>query len=256
MSQSRKAPCRWCGERPVAKGRTGYCGDECAALGTTERRKKQREKLYAAPCKGCGGERDRRGRGVVLCTACKERSEQGVLDRLRENYRRRRELEQADALAEGKPFVFREDIYKDGQKWCNRCRQYVVLADFPHRKDSKKARTAYCRPCQRAYNQERRLRLEYGMTWDEYELLLACQDYRCAICKGKPRKWMLAVDHDHKTGEIRGLLCSRCNHKLLGSANDDPARLRAAADYLEEYQPREVFGARRVVPGFEDLVID
>lgn len=253
MSQSRtKGPCRHCGTKPVAKGRTGYCSDECAAAATAARRAQRNRVQYDAACKSCNKPRDRHGRGVTLCSACKERAEQGVLDRLRENYRRRREIEQADALAEGKPFVFREDIYKNGSKWCSRCRQYVALDDFPHRTDVKKARTAYCRPCQRAYNQERRLRLEYGLTWDDYELMLACQDYRCAICRGKPRKWTLAVDHDHKTGEIRGLLCSRCNHKLLGSANDDPARLRAAADYLERYEPREVFGERRIVPGFKE----
>ncbi len=91
--------------------------------------------------------------------------------------------------------------------------------------------------------------LNFGLTWDEYDMLLACQDHRCAICGGKPRKHALSVDHDHNTGEVRGLLCSRCNHKLLGSANDDPARLRKAADYLETYGPREVFGRPRYVPG-------
>jgi len=100
---------------------------------------------------------------------------------------------------------------------------------------------------------ERRLRLTFGLTWDEYDFLLGCQGGVCAICSGRPRKYALAVDHDHKTGEIRGLLCSRCNHKLLGSANDDPARLRKAADYLEEFGPREVFGQRRFIPGFKEV---
>ncbi len=122
------------------------------------------------------------------------------------------------------------------------------MTSFPARKD--RARAAYCTPCQRSYNQERRTLLQYGLTWDEYEQLLACQEYRCAICRGTPRRNALSIDHDHKTGEVRGLLCSRCNHRLLGSANDDPTRLRRAADYLEEFGPREVFGRRRFVPGF------
>lgn len=112
--------------------------------------------------------------------------------------------------------------------------------------------SAYCKPCTKSYNRERMVKMKYGLDWDEYELLLVCQDHRCAICGGMPRKHVLAVDHDHQTGEIRGLLCSRCNHKLLGSANDDPNRLRKAADYLESFDPREVFGERKIVPGFED----
>src|SRR6185369_8650939 len=105
-------------------------------------------------------------------------------------------------------------------------------------------------PCQRFYNTERRIRIVFGMSWDDYEMLLACQDGRCAICGGRPRRSLLAIDHDHKSGEIRGLLCSRCNHKLLGAANDDPARLRKAADYLEQFGPREVFGEPRYAPGY------
>lgn len=132
-------------------------------------------------------------------------------------------------------------------KWCARCQEFRPLASFAVHRGGP---ASYCKPCQRSYNQERRLRITYGITWDEYELLLACQDYRCAICDGRPRKNALAVDHDHVTGELRGLLCSRCNHRLLGSANDDPARLRKAADYLEAFHPREVFGASKHVPGF------
>lgn len=180
-----------------------------------------------------------------MCTACKRKSEQRAADVRREVQRRYRER---GALDQPEPTDLELVEQVEGTKWCKRCAEFRELGEFPVRKDSRKPAT-YCRPCQSAYNTERRLRLMFGMTWDDYELLLVCQDYRCAICRGRPRKNILAVDHDHKTGEIRGLLCSRCNHRLLGSANDDPQRLRAAADYLESFRPRDVFGRPRFVPG-------
>jgi len=55
----------------------------------------------------------------------------------------------------------------------------------------------------------------YGITHEQYEEIAKVQKQRCAICKNKENgKRMLAVDHDHDTGRIRGLLCSTCNNHL------------------------------------------
>jgi hypothetical protein len=88
----------------------------------------------------------------------------------------------------------------------------------------------------------RRAELRYGMADGEYARLVDEQDGLCAICRqpetlplvggGAPRS--LAVDHDHETGKVRGLLCQACNTSI-GQMGDDPARLRAAADYLERH---------------------
>lgn len=59
--------------------------------------------------------------------------------------------------------------------------------------------------------------------------VLAVQGTTCAICHRTAR---LSVDHDHETGQVRGLVCVNCNF-VLGHAKDDPAILRAAAAYLE-----------------------
>lgn len=63
---------------------------------------------------------------------------------------------------------------------------------------------------------EAHLLAEYGLTWQEYEGLYDKQRGSCAICGilQDDLKQRLAVDHDHKTGEVRGLLCFRCNLML------------------------------------------
>lgn len=52
------------------------------------------------------------------------------------------------------------------------------------------------------------------MDWAKYQKLLESQGGRCAVCRQEPSKTALAVDHDHDTGLVRGLLCSRCNYFL------------------------------------------
>ena len=86
----------------------------------------------------------------------------------------------------------------------------------------------------RAYNRKTSLKV-YGITPIEYAELLLKQDGVCAICKQPSRQTRgrsLAVDHDHRTGKVRGLLCNPCN-LTLGKMQDDPSLLRNAAEYLE-----------------------
>lgn len=78
------------------------------------------------------------------------------------------------------------------------------------------------------------LRRKYGISKDQYRTLMTEQEGRCAICR---RSFMdihrvrLHVDHDHATGQVRGLLCNRCN-LLLGMVQDIPALLMQAVNYL------------------------
>jgi len=74
---------------------------------------------------------------------------------------------------------------------------------------------------------------QYGLSWEQYQEMLAAQDGRCAICRGLPTGKRLHIDHNHDTGEVRGLLCGLCN-LLLGNAGDSADRLLVAADYLKE----------------------
>jgi hypothetical protein len=77
---------------------------------------------------------------------------------------------------------------------------------------------------------EERLGLKPG----DYERMLARQGGACAICGSPPGKHRLAIDHNHETGKVRGLLCIRCN-TALGSLRDDETLLHRALAYLKEH---------------------
>lgn len=82
-----------------------------------------------------------------------------------------------------------------------------------------------------------RVMKKYGITVADYEARLAAQSGACAICRSSfnvhrgTTAVRLAVDHDHVTGRVRGLLCSRCNTGL-GLFGDNPTLLRDAIAYL------------------------
>ena len=101
-----------------------------------------------------------------------------------------------------------------------------------------------CREYRKRYNQKhpdkvragqrrRKLRHLYGIEEHDYQRLLQEQGGRCAICGGQDEQH-LSVDHDHSTGEIRGLLCRQCN-LVIGNAQEDPNILEASMRYLEKH---------------------
>lgn len=119
-----------------------------------------------------------------------------------------------------------------------------------------------CIPCYRAYQRaydrrykERRgysktlewsLRKRYGISLDDYRVLLEAQGGVCAICEMPPEAGYtrLHVDHCHETGAVRGLLCSGCN-RALGFLSDNPRNAERAAMYLDAHQSAVASGAYR-----------
>ena len=81
-----------------------------------------------------------------------------------------------------------------------------------------------------------RLKHQYGISLADYRALETQQGFRCAICGVYPDK--LFVDHDHKTGKVRALLCLLCNNGL-GSFRDNIEFLESAVQYLRRYSNRE-----------------
>jgi len=101
-----------------------------------------------------------------------------------------------------------------------------------YRRTHRAEHAAYVREWHRAhpgYNKSRMLKRAYGITLDDFDAMVAEQGGRCAICGVDPPR--LSVDHDHATGQVRGLLCDSCNNGL-GRFRDNPDSLMAAAAYL------------------------
>lgn len=133
------------------------------------------------------------------------------------------------------------------ERTCKGCGETKPISHYYLQKDARQGRRyvmARCKPCviarkqrwrdanraeSRAYYFRHNMRYLHGLTPEGFAAMLIEQSGRCAIC-AEPTT-MPHVDHDHATGRIRGLLCQGCNLGI-GHLQDDPARLRAAADYL------------------------
>ena len=100
------------------------------------------------------------------------------------------------------------------------------------------AQRAYCKRMSKAdpeqwskWRREKHLKSFYGLTPEDYELIVISHNNCCAICGVKPIK--LYIDHCHTNGHVRGLLCQQCN-TMLGMAKDNTTTLRNAIKYLEK----------------------
>lgn len=125
---------------------------------------------------------------------------------------------------------------------CRKCGENKSPDEF-YRRKGRTGRRSECKACGRAEldaipntpeaARARWLRRRFGMNIADWDALYEAQGQGCAIC-GIPENRdgrSLAVDHDHSTGAVRGLLCTACN-QALGCFADDPARLQRAIDYL------------------------
>ena len=153
-------------------------------------------------------------------------------------YRQHRERK---AAAEGRTVTPRR-VAPDGQKWCPAGVGFKPIEDFPKNKANSDGLGGYCKPChnakgkatyQRLYGgtREYHLRRRYGITGADFDAMVEAQGGTCAVCDQKPEH----VDHDHKTGKVRGILCFNCN-QALGNVRDDAAVLQGLMDYLRRHR--------------------
>lgn len=150
-------------------------------------------------------------------------------------------------------------------KKCRSCNLWKPLSQFPITRPPKRSprRHSYCGECLRQkgralhaklrddpeYKRKKvvirrrcHLRKQFDMSLEDYEAMLAGQGGVCAICR-QEETWVnsrkgsigaLAVDHDHSTGKVRGLLCNSCN-VLIALSGERTEVLRAAIAYLEHH---------------------
>ena len=132
------------------------------------------------------------------------------------------------------------------QKQCSKCHIWQPFECFSRDRRNRDGLHSWCRTCLKELDKKRAWRKgnlrRVGLTPKQYDRMLEEQGGVCAVChqpETRRRPWSnneeinpLAVDHDHETGQVRALLCSHCNTSL-GKLNEDPARIRALAEYAE-----------------------
>lgn len=138
---------------------------------------------------------------------------------------------------------------------CTRCDSEKPIEEFYVCSRSLGGRKRICKECMKAQHRswtsrsretlrDKWLRLEYGITTEDFERMLAAQGGVCAICKnpesieGRP----LSVDHCHESERVRGLLCTACN-QALGLLGDSPELTAAATRYLIDFPVQTDHGA-------------
>lgn len=159
-----------------------------------------------------------------------------------------------DASGETKTFtVLTEKGYRfnlpDGMSYCTACKKLKPVGEFNKEKKNVHGLKTKCRECShdhyaktqkensKLYMRTRNLRLKFDMNETEYKQMFDAQDGTCAICGQSETKILqgvllqLCVDHNHETGEIRGLLCNACNAGL-GYFKDNAEYLARASTYL------------------------
>jgi hypothetical protein len=133
-------------------------------------------------------------------------------------------------------------------KSCRNCKQELELSNyyqFHNKWTGHKYYSARCRPCHQLYKtvspttkrnrKAQKLKLRYGLKYEQWETIRKDQNYSCMIC-GITEEILnkkLDVDHCHVTGVVRGVLCNPCN-TTLGHARDKIEVLEAAARYLQK----------------------
>lgn len=127
-------------------------------------------------------------------------------------------------------------------KTCPTCKITKPLGEFVKNRSQPNGHGSYCRPCNAARNaayvrrryggySHYRLMSKYGIGRADVDAMIEMQGGLCPICEKRPA---VHVDHDHRTGQVREILCELCNG-TLGAFRDDPKMIAKAIAYLERH---------------------
>jgi hypothetical protein len=111
-------------------------------------------------------------------------------------------------------------------KICTVCGQEKPLNDFYKHSGCKGGLRPECKKCKNARGRGAKIKYRYGLTESEFDNI---KSFGCNVCGSTED---LHLDHNHKTGKVRGCLCAKCNH-ALGLMKDNPMLIRKLADYVE-----------------------
>ena len=158
----------------------------------------------------------------------------------------------------------RRKVAVPATKVCAKCKTRKPASRFSQDKARTDGLYSYCKECKaamtRSYNEKNRedvrgrqrarnktpqgrratrsnnLKAKFGISVQEFDQRFRAQDRCCAICKRrrKTKEKSFALDHNHSTGSLRGILCHSCN-RALGLADENTRLLRAAIKYLERH---------------------
>ena len=136
-------------------------------------------------------------------------------------------------------------------KKCSKCKQtYPATLKFFYRHSNRKdGFDSWCKGCKKDYDKIHYKIKKFNISLDQYKKMLKEQDGRCLICgrdfddiyrnpKQNHIYYTPRIDHDHKTGKVRGILCHHCN-TALGSFYENPLILVRAIKYLKENKKKK-----------------
>ena len=223
--------CRKCGEilpaaafalmRSASDGLQGWCRRCNSAWAAAHRPRK----LAIAPQVEAGEKWCRRCNTVkpVDAFAINARRPDG-----RQTYCRSCQAADYRAKQEAQGRVVRPPDIPEGHKFCRTCQTIKPISEFGIRRAARDGLMSACRSCRSDLGRRDHLKRSYDLTEEEVAAMYDVQEGVCAICRTAPA---VHVDHDHKSGRVRGMLCFRCN-AALGQFGDAPGVLIAGARYL------------------------
>jgi predicted ATP-dependent endonuclease of OLD family len=128
-------------------------------------------------------------------------------------------------------------------KECFKCKEVKPFSEYWKVNNKTEKLQHYCKNCQNAVKRKSykiasrntRYIKNYGITLSQYNERLNIQNHKCSICETNTNECgkNFAVDHDHSTGKVRGLLCDKCN-RGLGAFKDSKDLISKAYKYLME----------------------